>query len=638
VVVVALLLLFLPGMVGALLLRTPWLAAIALAPALSTTTVVVLSVISAAVGVPWGPVPLVAGVLAAWLVSAGLGVLLGRHTPREQPSRLPIAALATTAMAAVVVALVQLPVSRTPETFPQGGDTIFHLGATQWMVEHKDASVLHVMSFLFPSQGGFYPAAFHTMVATLTQLTGAAVAVSMSSFVLVVAGVAWPLGCIFLARTLFGPDLAVQLSAGALSVAFSAYPFMLMAYGVVYPTLFGNALIPGALALLAVALSTAHRQSPALTSRLRAVVLLTVVVPGLALAHVNAIITFLLFGYIMAAGVILRRAWVMRGRRPAMALATVAGLVTFTALAFLASTVPNSRRTLMRNFGIPGQELPVRPALYDMLTFARRGIGPAWILTALVAVGAVIVILRYPGRRWLVPALVITSAIFYLNVVIDSPAVRLLTWPWSNQSVRLAAIVVLPAMLLATVALATGARLLGSRLGLASWPTAVALPLVFLVATGGAYLGTHRFTLDQYYHPNSVHSWASNRELRALHALARFVPADAVVAANPWNGGNYLYVVSGRHMLIPTEKALSAGDRLLLAHSLQKAGSSPKVCAAAQRQRTRFAITGGRPYANAGTRAKMYAGIDAVGSSDAFREVAQDRPYTLYEMVKCAKG
>jgi hypothetical protein len=631
-------LLFLPGLVAALLLRAPWLAALAVAPGLSTTVVVVVSVISSAAGVPWGPVPLIAGVLVVWLTFAALGFLLRQHTPPEEPGRPPLAALAATATAAVGVALVLLPVSRTPEAFAQGPDTIFHLGAPQWMVEHNDASVLHVVSFLFPGENGFYPAAFHTMVATVTELSGAAVAVSMSSFVLVIAGVAWPLGCVFLARTLFGPGLAVQLSAGVLSIAFSAYPFMLMSYGVVLPTLFGEALMPGALALLAVVMSAAHRQSPALNSRLRAKVLLVMTVPGLALAHVNAIITFLLLGYLMAAGVILRKAWGVRTRRPWLAAAAVAGLVMFTGLAFLASTVPNTRRTLMRNFGIPGPELPAGPALYDLLSFARRGVGEAWVLTALVGVGAVIVLVRHPGRRWLVAALVVTSAMFYLNVVVDSPAVRLLTWPWSNQSVRLASIIVLPATLLGTVALATVARLLSTRLGHPSWPAAVAVPLLFAVATGGAYLGTHRNTLDQYFHPDAAHSWASNRELRALHALARLVPADAVVAENPWKGGSYMYVVSGRHMLIPTEKALSAGDRTLLASSLDKAGTSPEVCAAAQRQRARFAITGGRAYANAGVRTKMYAGIDAVGSSDAFRKIARDGPYTLYQMVSCARG
>src|SRR4029079_1269577 len=142
---------------------------------------------------------------------------------------------------------------------------------------------------------------------------------SSSSFGVVSAVVVWPIGCIFLARTLFGSDLAVIVSAGVVSVAFSTYPFMLMGYGVLWPNLFAQALLPGALALLAVVLSAAHRLSPPLTSRLRAAVLLLATFPAGVLAHVNAFVAFLLFAYVMAAGVIVGRAWKMRRRRPRMA-------------------------------------------------------------------------------------------------------------------------------------------------------------------------------------------------------------------------------------------------------------------------------------------------------------------------------
>lgn len=643
-VAVALLVLFVPGLVAALLLRAPWLPALALAPGLSTTALVLVSVTSSVIGVPWGPVPLIVGVLAVWLTAAALGALIRRYAAAEEPGRLPIAVLAVTGVAALCVALVLLPVSGTPEAFPQHPDTIFHLGAAQWMVEHHDASFLHALDFSSPSASGVYPAAFHTMVATVAQLSGAPVVVAASSFVLVIAGAAWPLGCIFLARTLFGSRLAVTLSAGVVSVAFSAFPFMLMGYGVLWPTLFGQTLLPGTLALLAVVISAAPRESPPLTSRLRAAVLLLATLPGLAVAHVNALVTFLLFGCVMVAGVVLGKAWQIRRAHPRLAATYALGLAVATGLAFFASTGNSSKGGRMLKFGAPGPELPRREAVYDVLLFARHGAGELWVLAALVAVGTVIVIVRYRGRRWVVAALIITAVLLFLNVGIDSPTVRLVTWPWNNQSVRLAPMVVLPAVLLATVALATGAQFLQSRLATQtrirppSWTPAVAVPLLFLLVTGGGYVNTHRATLDPYFHPDYAHSWASKAELRALHTLARLVPSDAVVAENPWNGGSYMYVVSGRHMLFPTEKTRTPGDRTLLASRLDDVGRSTSVCAAARREHVKFAITGGRAFAGAGKRARQYAGVDAVGSSDAFRKVAKEGTYTLYRMVSCARG
>ena len=644
VVAIALMLLFLPGLIAVLPLRVPWLATFALAPGLSTTALVLISVTSSAVGVPWGPVPLIAGLLAMWLMAGALGTLLRRYSPPEEPSRLPIGALAVTAIAAVAVALVLVPVSLTPEAFPQHPDTIFHLGAAQWMVEHNDASVLHAAGFVLPSGTGFYPAAFHAMVATIAQVSGAPAVVAASSFVLVIAGVVWPLGCIVLARTFFGPGVAVTLSAGVASVAFSTFPFMLMGFGVLWPTLFGQTLIPSALALLAVMLAAAHRQSPPLKSKLRAMVLLLATLPGLLLAHVNAFVAFLLFGYLMVAGLVLRKAWETRHSRPWLAAVSLAGLVAATGLIFVASTLGSGKARGMRLVGRPGPERPLGEAVYDVFLFAFRGKGALWVLAALVGVGAVIILMRHRDRLWLVAAVTITSVFLFLNIAVDNQMVRLFTWPWNNQTVRIASLVVLPAALLATVALAAGARLLEnltgsqSRLGLPKWAPAVAAPLLFVVATGGGYVHDHRRTLDAFFHPPRAGSWASNEELGALHRLARLVPPEAVVAENPWNGGTYMYVVSGRHMLFPTEKARLGGDRTLLALRLNDVGNSPEVCAAAQRQHVQYAITGGRPPLSAGTRATIeYPGVDAVRKSNAFRKVAKDAPYTLFEMVRCAE-
>jgi len=582
------------------------------------------------------------GVLAVWLVAALIGALLRRRTVPEEPGRLPIAVLAAIAVAALGVGLVLLPVSVTPEAFPQHPDTIFHLGVSQWMVEHHDASFLHAEDFRRLSGPGGYQAAFHAMVATIAQISGASVVVSTSSFVLVIAGVAWPLGCVFLARTLFGPNLAVTLSAGVLSVAFSAYPFMLMGYGVVWPNLFAQTLLPGALALLAVVMSAAHRQSPPLTSKLRALLLLFATLPGLAVAHPNALLTFLMFGFLMAAGIIVSKAWDLRRSRPLLATSWIAGLVMAIGLVYVVSTVIPTKGGGMRFSVRPGPELPIGKALQDTLLFAQPGAPALWVLAALVAVGAGIVLVRGRHRRWLVAAVIITSALFFLNVAVDNPTTRMFTWPWNNTAPRLAAIVVLPAVLLATVGLASGARYLQALLGLQTrvrlppWTPAVVVPLLFVMATGGAYVEIHRTVLNPYFHPDPAFSLVTRAELQALQTLARHIPPTAVVAENPWNGGSYMYVVSGRLMLFPTVSDRAGGDRTLLATSLDEVGSSPEVCAAARRENVQFAITGGRSVRSKG--GTQYPGVDAVRSSDAFQKVAKEGPYTLYRMVSCAES
>jgi hypothetical protein len=158
-----------------------------------------------------------------------------------------------------------------------------------------------------------------------------------------------------------------------------------------------------------------------------------------------------------------------------------------------------------------------------------------------------------------------------------------------------------------------------------------------VVTHGYAY--AHQAFLRGYYHPSVAKSWASDDELRALRALSTHIPDGAFTAANAWNGGTYLYVVSGKPLLVPTEKALFAGDRTLLAARLDRVGTDPEVCAAARRQHVEYALTGGKPFAWAGARrVALYAGIDRVGSSAAFTQVASAGPYTLYRLTTCAGG
>jgi len=217
------------------------------------------------------------------------------------------------AIAAAVVGIVFIPLTQTPEAFPQQPDTIFHLGVVQWMRERGDISSLHAAGFSSASGTGFYPAAFHGVVATLAQLSGASATVSTSAFVLVVAAVIWPLGAMMLSRVVLGPGPAVVISAAVTSVMFSAFPFWLLGYGVLWPNLLGYALLPTALALVVAAI--APEQGIALGQR-HAVLLLVLALPGFALAHPNVLIALIGFGALIVSERALGHLWQMHRRRP----------------------------------------------------------------------------------------------------------------------------------------------------------------------------------------------------------------------------------------------------------------------------------------------------------------------------------
>lgn len=653
---VAAALLFVPGAVAALLLRVRLLAALALGPALSTTCIAVGGMVAPELGLRWGTLALTLCVVTLWSSAAGAGALIARWGTRRPTDWYtePVDSSATlgrwrsvdpilgaTAVGLLIAFAVflasVLPEARSPEAFPQQPDAIFHLAVPQWMNSVGTISSFSAEQFVSGSLRVFYPAAFHGFTATISLLTGASVVVSTSAFVLVVAGLAWPLGCVVLALTLFGRRPVVAMIAPVASVLFTAYPYSLMSFGIIWPNLFGQALLPACLAALVAAVGPVSAPRYAVAGRVAAGIVVAASLPGLLLAHPNALMSFGVFGGLLILGRAGAWAWTNR-RRPRLVVPVVAAILA--ALALTGAVLLVLRPPFMYNTGVLGPGVSARTATLSMIAFAPNiGDQPA-VATLLVLAGSIIVLRKHRGVRWVVAGLVLMLALFWLSRAVDNHLTRLFTWPWYNNAWRLQAASVLPAALVATATLVGLRDVLARFVRLWRFPQlAAAVVMVLLLASTGGYLHGHQSVLHLWFHPpRRADYWVTNAELRSLRALSQYLPADAVVAADPWNGGTYLYVVSGRRLLIPTEKANITADRQLLGRRLNEVGQVPAVCSAAQRQHVKWAITGGTPFSWAHGREKQYLGIDSVGSSPAWQVVARDGDYTLYRMIACAPG
>jgi hypothetical protein len=656
VFLVALALVFLPGLAAGLALRLRPLAALALAPLLSTSCLALTAVVAGALGVRWGLLPLVTGALLMAAVAAGLGRLVPRATAAlsaRRPGAGPWLAqplggrfdavwwttVASVLMTLLIVLVTIRPELRTPEALPQGPDTIFHVAAPQWGLENGTLSSLQIGRFNFPTWSGFYPAAFYAFTGSISLVTGASVVVSSSVYVIVLVGVVWPLGCIVLALTLLGRRVVVVLVAALLSVAFTSYPYLLMGFGVLWPNLLGQAVLPAALAALAGVFRALGRPPYAVADRLRSGLVFVAGVPGVVMAHPNAFVSLAFFGGLLVLGRVLAFAV----REPAWPRRLAVLGATAVAIAAAATASVLLRPASMVGTGAAGPERPTGLAWQDLLNFAPRLTRPLAVLAAIVGLGAVALLVRHRGARWVVPALLGMLALFWFNIAVDSDVTRWFTWPWYNNAVRLHAVAILPAVIAAVAGLLALIDLVG-RLVPRSRSRTVATWLGAVVVIGafslnlGVQLDAHRHILHRYFHPRAPDSWVTGQELKALRELSTALPEDAVVAANPWNGGTYLYVVSGRQLLIPTEKTNSPGDRQRLAAELDRVGTDPEVCAAAERQGVTHALVGGQPFSWVGNRVQEFVGIDRVGTSPAWRQVAVAAPFTLYERVACAGG
>ncbi|KRE43740.1 DUF6541 family protein [Knoellia sp. Soil729] len=616
-----------PGAATLRLARFPLLVVAGAAAPLTVSVLVVAGLAAGQVGLPWTAATL-AGVVVLML-AAGFAVGRLRRSTAVSPLPRPKAAWvgASVVLAALVGALPAMVTMGDAGAIPQQPDTIFHLGTIRSMLDLRDISTLHALGFATPGGSGFYPAGFHAVAATLVDLTGASVTVAANAVAIVSGFLVWPLAMTLLAGVAFGSRTSVLVPAPFAAVVFSTFPTWFLGYGVLWPNLLGQAILPATVAL-GVRLLRAERSWSELA-------LLVILLPGLTISHPNA-----LFAFVVAAVVVVVCAAIAYAVRPGVAarrrLAALVAAAVCTGGAAAAWLLGGMLSPSMRASNPLGPEATLSEAVIDVAFSAARWQRPLWVLGIVTLAGAVVLVVRRRGG-WVLLLSAVCAVLYVLSVVVDSPLVRWVTWPWYNNSPRLASLLVLPLALLVVAALSHAARVVAQHLRPSVRPLVpAALVLVLLATTVGGNAAARVMALDGYYDPEPSQSWISRAELRSLTVLGQKIPDGSVVAANPWSGGNWLALVSDERMLYPTEKVLSGSrDLIVLGKHLDEVASDPEVCRLARERQVDYAITGGRVATKTKASRSAYSGVEGVGDAKAWEEVAESGPYRLYRLTGC---
>lgn len=121
---------------------------------------------------------------------------------------------------------------------------------------------------------------------------------------------------------------------------------------------------------------------------------------------------------------------------------------------------------------------------------------------------------------------------------------RYLTWPWWNGMQRVLAVATIPAAILVGLG-GQGIAALFERRGRQFMAVAVAVVLLSMTAAMGMRAPWKIATLGHWY-SQSGYPRITSPELASLRELGSMVPESSAVAINPWLGGEYLYLASGR--------------------------------------------------------------------------------------------
>lgn len=635
-VIVAALVLVLPGLIVALLLRQRGVRLLAVAAPTSISLIAVAALGAPFIGLRWSLIPLaiLTGVACVAAVAWSRFVLPGTREGGARKSRVDWHLVIALVVPALVIGFTLLKSFGDPEFFSQRYDNFFHLNGVQYVIDTGNASPLWLGSMTSPEGVPFYPSAWHALVSLVVQVSGASVASAANATIVVVSALVWPLSAVMLTRTLLGRGRLVTAAAGVLSAAFPAFPYLPLHYGVLYPLFLGLAIAP-----VAVALAWSLIRPGRVPRRLDLLLLLVLVIPGVAVAHPGALmaVVALTFPFVLAA----LAHWFRRSQTRRARI-----VVTLAAAGYLAAGV-----VLLMIVRPPGSQIywpiiaSVPLAIGEVVTAGVYQYPASYALGVALVAGAYSVVRRGTYVRWCVLGMAAVGAILYV-VVAASPYETLRFWltaPWYNNAPRLAAIWVLAVLPLAALGISAilswllRQRLLaGLRRGIDRAPllfTAV-LAVLLVVLTQGTAIKKASADIEFTYDLRPEGPILSIDERELIDELPELVPKDAVIAGDPWTGASFAYGLSGREVLMPHLLMDLSEDAELINTKLATEGDSEAVCRALENTGVRFVLDFSAD-GDFQDNPDDYSGLEDLDESPYVQLVDSRGDAKLYEVTSC---
>ncbi|WP_159802575.1 DUF6541 family protein [Arthrobacter zhaoguopingii] len=644
----------LPGAVVGLAMGFRRLVLVGVAPMFSVAVAGIAAVLASLAGIPWGILPL----LGVTLVVAAIGLVLDRVFRSRMRSgatippdgwRVVLAALVGVGTGALLIARQTKRLIGRPEEFAQRFDNIFHLNAVRYILETGDASTLTLASLTGNTgAAAAYPAAWHSFAALVSQLSGASVPLSVNFVNIVTASVVWPLSVLFLARVVIGPRHVGLLSAGVLSAAFVAFPFLMMIWGPLFPYMLSLAIVPAALALVVLAVNRGNQIGE---SRWRSLLGLGGGLAGIGFSHTSSVNTLIALSLPL-----LVTALVAHLRDRVRRKAPVRGYIPAAAMVVLAAPLMGAVWLKLR----PGPYDTWSPhttsagAIGEVIANAPLGMKDITAVASILAIIGVVSAVRNRTQFWFVVSAFIAGYLYFVDASFEKGYWRaLLTGIWYQDTHRLAAIVPVVAVVLAGLgcqavadAVLKSIRRRKAEAAASPGPAGRArtaagaggLALVALLLTLSNQTGPVGPYIDRanlFYQRESPTSILSNDEYELLERIQDEVPEDAVIAGNPWNGSTLVYAFEGLDVLAHHLIEVKTDEEIAIAEGLRDATTSETVCEAIREEGVTHVLDFGTQYLSDNSNAHNFPGLEGLESSDAVELVDREGAAKLYKVTVC---
>ncbi|AGB26322.1 hypothetical protein Mycsm_06168 [Mycobacterium sp. JS623] len=602
-VLVALLLLVIPGAVVARVGRLTWPTAVTVGPALTYGVVGLAIVPFGALGIPWNAWTALFALAIVTGIAWCLRMLLGRVRDVDAEARAVAYGPALVVAAGVLVGALLIGLAAVRgmpnwQSIPSNWDSVWHANTIRFIVDTGQASPTHMgeLRNVETHEALYYPSTFHALAAVFSQISGAApttaytlssLAASIWLFPASAAALTW---LMLRTRTDQWRTAGAAAAAAALSASFTALPYIefdvasmanLVAYGIAVPT------------VVLVISALRHRDR---------IPLAVLALLGVFSVHITGGVVAVLF---VVAWWLFDALWhPVRGR--------VADFVNLVLIA--APTVglllPQFLGVLQQAEIIVGHAFVThegkKKGLFDAVVQHTRHLNDfpiQWVLIILAAVGAIVLIARrvwWPLAVWwlLVVAIVHSSAPFGLGPV--GPVIGKFADLFYSDPRRLSGVITIllyaadgiAVFTLASLVVA-GARRVIDRGSPRAWNVATAaICVVVSIGIGLAYLPRAQFLFGEKYDRVMVDA----KDLQAWAHLATLPGAhDTLIADANTDGTAWMYAVADLHPLwthydYPVQQGPGYHRFIIWAYA-DDADTDPRVAEAVKALNIRYVVT-----------------------------------------------
>jgi hypothetical protein len=228
-----------------------------------------------------------------------------------------------------------------------------------------------------------------------------------------------------------------------------------------------------------------------------------------------------------------------------------------------------------------------------------------------------------------------------LTASINRPDTRKFTGYWYNDSHRLAAMLPITAVPLAVGGILFIASKILVRTGEAAargrTATIVAIGVlaVLLLVTGGLYPKDREGRVAAGYEVVEKEQLVNDETQDFIERIEKEIPADALVAGNPFNGSAMLWTLGDREVLFPHFRSAQSREQDFVAGHLDDVGSDPRVCRAVKDLGIDYLFVGGSRFRTVDGKWEYYSGLDDPRSKPGFELVDSDGHSKLYRITAC---